>query len=248
MFQCQLKLCGCVKAHVIDFPEFNDPGWLCDLAFLMDIMSHLNNLNVQLQGKDILMPDMVSHITAFEVKLRLWESQLMKSDFMHFKHLHVCSPEDISVHVGIVTQLQEESSASFSDLWGYKYNFKLFTSPFDVYVESAPSEVQMELIDLQCSDELKSRFAAVGHADFWRKHIFLNKCFPGLVDNEMRTVAAFSCTYCCEQLFSRMKLTKSKSRAQLTDGHLNDVLLLSVSSVASDISSVSAQKQHQVSH
>ena len=117
-------------------------------------------------------------------------------------------------------------------------------------VESALSlsEVQMELVDLQCSDELKSHFAAVGHADFWRKHILLTKHFPGLVDNAMRTVAAFSCTYSCEQLFSRMKLTKPKSRAQLTDGHLNDVLLLSVSSVAPDISSVSAQKQHQVSH
>ena len=58
------------------------------------------------------------------------------------------------------------------------------------------------------NDELKSRFAAVGHADFWRKHILLTKRFPGLVDNTMRTVAAFGCTYCCEQLFSRMKLTK----------------------------------------
>ena len=75
-------------------------------------------------------------------------------------------------------------------------------------VESAPSEVQMELVDLQRSDELKSRFDAVGHADFWRKHIHLTKRFPGLVDNAMRTVVAFGCTYCCEQLFSRMKLTK----------------------------------------
>ena len=61
-------------------------------------------------------------------------------------------------------------------------------------VESAPSEVQMELIDLQCSNELKSHFAAVSHADFWRKHILPTKCFPGLVDNVMRTVAAFGCT------------------------------------------------------
>ena len=102
-------------------------------------------------------------------------------------------------------------------------------------VESAPSEVQIELIDLQCSNELKSRFAAVSHAHFWRKHILLTKRFTGLVDNAMRTVAAFGCTYCCEQLSSRMKLTKSKFRAQLTDGHLNDVLLLSVSSVSPDI-------------
>ena len=90
----------------------------------------------------------------------------MKSEFTHFKRLRACSPEDISVHVGIVTQLQEEFSAHFSDLRRYKDDFKLFTSPFDVDVESAPSEVQMELVDLQCSDELKSRFAAVSHADF----------------------------------------------------------------------------------
>ena len=75
-------------------------------------------------------------------------------------------------------------------------------------VESALSEVQIELIDLQCSNELKSYFAAVSHADFWRKHILLTKHFPGLVDNAMRTVAAFGSTYCCEQLFSMMKLTK----------------------------------------
>ena len=58
-------------------------------------------------------------------------------------------------------------------------------------VESAPSEVQMELVDLQCSDELKSRLAAVSHVDFWRKHTLPTKRFPGLVDNAMRTVAAF---------------------------------------------------------
>ena len=45
-----------------DFPEFNDPGWLCDLAFLTDITPHLNDLNVQLQGKDILVPDMADEV------------------------------------------------------------------------------------------------------------------------------------------------------------------------------------------
>ena len=139
----------------------------------------------------------------------------------------------------------EEFSVYFSDLWRYKDDFKLFTLPFDVDVESALSGVQIKLVDLQCSNELKSHFAAVSHAGFWRKHILLTKHFPGLVDNVMRTVAVFGCsTYCCEQLFSRMKLTKSKSRAQLTDGHLNDMLLLSVSSVAPDISSLSSIKFH----
>ena len=147
----------------------------------------------------------------------------------------LCASGKSSVHVSLTFgDIRTISSSSLS--------------PFDVDVESAPSEVQIELIDLQCSNELKSHFAAVGHTDFWRKHILLTKHFPGLVDNVMRTVAAFGSSYCCEQLFSRMKLTKSKSRVQLTDGHLNDILLLSVSSVIPDISSVSVQKQHQVSH
>ena len=98
------------------------------------------------------------------------------------------------MHVGIVTQLWEKFNARFSDLRGYKDDFKLFISPFHVDVESAPSEVQMELVDLQCSDELKSHFAAVGHAHFWRKHILPTKRFPGLMDNVMRTVAAFGYT------------------------------------------------------
>ena len=51
----------------------------------------------------------------------------MKLDLTHFKRLRACSPEDVSVHVGIVTQLREEFSARFSDLRGYKDDFKLFT-------------------------------------------------------------------------------------------------------------------------
>ena len=70
-----------------NFPEFSDPNWLLGLAFLADLTSHLNDLNVRLQGKDLLIPDMISSISAFEVKLRLWESQLREGDFTHFQSL-----------------------------------------------------------------------------------------------------------------------------------------------------------------
>ena len=35
-----------------EFPELSYSGWLCDLAFAVDIFSHMNELNVKLQGKD----------------------------------------------------------------------------------------------------------------------------------------------------------------------------------------------------
>ena len=33
------------------FPQFKDKEWMCDFAFLVDITQHLNDLNMELQGK-----------------------------------------------------------------------------------------------------------------------------------------------------------------------------------------------------
>ena len=58
----------------------------------------------------------------------------------------------------------------------------------------------------------------------------------------------FGSTYCCEQLFSKMKYIKSRIRSQLSDCHLNDILLLSISSIDLDIESLFHGKQYQPSH
>ena len=54
--------------------------------------------------------------------------------------------------------------------------------------------------------------------------------------------------YVCEQLFSSMKVTKSKLRTQLNHGHLQDILLLVTSNLTSDLHKLSSQKQHKISH
>ena len=46
---------------------FFNPQWFAGLALFTDITTHLNDLNVKLQGKNILVTDMYSHITTFEV-------------------------------------------------------------------------------------------------------------------------------------------------------------------------------------
>ena len=47
-----------LKQHkIIDqFPKLSDDNWLIQLAFVVDITFHLNNLNLHLQGKDTLLP------------------------------------------------------------------------------------------------------------------------------------------------------------------------------------------------
>ncbi|XP_026331068.1 general transcription factor II-I repeat domain-containing protein 2-like, partial [Hyposmocoma kahamanoa] len=57
--------------------ELSDPKWICDLAFLVDLTGYLNDLNLKLQKQGQLVNDLYSHLKAFQVKLRLWESQML---------------------------------------------------------------------------------------------------------------------------------------------------------------------------
>jgi hypothetical protein len=65
----------------------DDEGWITDIAFLVDVTGHLNNLNKELHGKDKLITDMYNNIKAFRVKLRLWENHLKLRNLVHFPHL-----------------------------------------------------------------------------------------------------------------------------------------------------------------
>ncbi|XP_076062391.1 general transcription factor II-I repeat domain-containing protein 2-like [Oratosquilla oratoria] len=113
--------------------QFSDPQWLARLALLTDITAHLNALNMMLQAKDILVIDMYAHITAFEVKLLLWEAQLASGQFVHFPRLAACAPDDVDLDTcaNVVTSLREEFASRFAGVRVLAANFKLFTAPFD---------------------------------------------------------------------------------------------------------------------
>ena len=50
--------------------EMEDESWLCDLAFLIDITTRLNQLNTRLQQKAQYASEMYGHIKGFTNKLR----------------------------------------------------------------------------------------------------------------------------------------------------------------------------------
>ena len=76
--------------------QFFDPRWLARLALLTDITTHLNSLNVKLQGKDIIVTDMHAYITAFDVgKPGIVEAHLANGQLEHFPRLAACVPDDV---------------------------------------------------------------------------------------------------------------------------------------------------------
>ena len=86
---------------------------------------------MKLQGKDILVTDMHAHITTFEVKLRLSESQLADGQLEHFPRLAACVPDDVEPDtcVSVVAFLMEKFACRFAGVRPMVADFKRFTAP-----------------------------------------------------------------------------------------------------------------------
>ena len=67
--------------------EMEDESWLCDLAFLVDITTRMNELNTKLQRKAQYASEMYGHIKGFMNKLRLWHAHIKNADLSHFPTL-----------------------------------------------------------------------------------------------------------------------------------------------------------------
>ena len=182
-------------------PEFADPTWMCDFAFLVDVTAHLNQLNVQLQGREHLINDeLFQFVSAFEMKLRLWETQLRNANYVHFPTLTENEPASPDTYVAFVELLRREFADRFTDIRAHSGQLMLFSNPFQVEADGAPEAVQMELIELQCSAALKATFKEVPLVEFYRMHLPTEQ-FPALIKHATIIASLFGSTYVCEQLF-----------------------------------------------
>ncbi|KAK5645146.1 hypothetical protein RI129_006446 [Pyrocoelia pectoralis] len=51
-----------------DYPQLTDQSWLADLGFLTDITIKLNELNLEMQGKNRHVAKMVGSVNTFKAK------------------------------------------------------------------------------------------------------------------------------------------------------------------------------------
>ena len=96
-------------------PELDDENWLTDLAFLVDLTAHLNELNMRLQGENQLINTMFQTITTFEMKLKLWQSQIKANNFMHFDTLAKHVPVNNKKYAALLFDLIQEFENRFQD-------------------------------------------------------------------------------------------------------------------------------------
>ena len=225
-FALRNEIASFMKMKNMAVPLLADATFQCNLAFLSDITHHLNKLNLKLQGKKQIITQMYDHVKLFKVKLRLWIKQLGKGNLAHFstlKSLRKVEAECLKEYTNLLSNLLQQFDVRFADFEVLEPQFRLFSMPFAVKIDTVAEELQMELVELQCDTVLKQKYAEVEIPEFYT---FLSReRFPKLLSAAARIIAMFGSTYVCEQFFSSMKVNKTVLRSRLTDEHLQATLI-----------------------
>ena len=251
VFELSNEICQFMDSKGKDSTVLRDEKWKCELAFLADITAHLNALNLQLQGRDRMITDMYDAVKAFQVKLILWETQMHQCNLPHFPCCQVMLNQVGTTvfpnthFADKLSALRTEFARRFGDFEEQKKNFELFCNPFAVDVETAPVQIQMELIELQCNGTLKTKYDTAGPTEFIHS---IPAAMSQLRLHAARTLCMFGSTYLCEKLFSVMKTNKTAHRSRLTDEHLQSILRVSTTrDLTPNINQLVAKKRCQTS-
>ena len=114
----------------------------------------MNDLNLKLQGKENLVCDLYRIVNGFLRKLVLFESQFEVRNLSYFpclKELYTASAEEAKFSKKIISDLKQNFSERFSDLDKIEDDVLLFQNPFRCNPSDMPSDLQLELIDLQAN-------------------------------------------------------------------------------------------------
>ncbi|XP_029443929.1 uncharacterized protein LOC115083936 isoform X2 [Rhinatrema bivittatum] len=221
-----------------EFPELKDSSWVCDLAFGVDIMAHLNEFNMKLRGKNLFVHELYPRVKAFQVMLLCFARELKSNVLVHFATLQglEVSPEQAGKYSQILSEFHVAFSHQFADFEGIESTLELVSCPLLFDYERAPEELQLELIDLQCDSTLKKKYNAENLGAFYAS-LSATK-FPNICREAQKTLVFFGSTYVCEQTFSVLKCNRAHSRSHLSDHHLSPVMRISTTNLTPDFDAI----------
>ncbi|XP_071056563.1 zinc finger BED domain-containing protein 5-like [Onthophagus taurus] len=201
----------------------HDSTWLSKLAYLADIFSILNGLNLSLQGKDISLFYVQDKVNATIEKLKLWKTRVNNGELDSFPSLHefvIKSSDKIDTDVlKCLTEhldgLQEGLKNYFPDL---TTNFKWIRQPFNIDSSAMPDNLsnveQEQLLELPANEFLKNKHKECSLASFWLQ---MQQLYPNLTEKVLKHVLPFPTSYLCEVAFSALVDIKSKKRNRILD-------------------------------
>uniref|UniRef100_A0A671YYZ8 Uncharacterized protein n=1 Tax=Sparus aurata TaxID=8175 RepID=A0A671YYZ8_SPAAU len=192
------------------YDRMHDFQWLAKLAYLADVFSALNTLNVALQGKTVTIFNVQDKIKATRMKMELWCGRLDRGEFdkdvgrstvASFKqHL-----QDLHSQLGIYFPELDTSFEWIRNPFGDKTHIEQVSSKL------SPREVD-SLVDIASDGTLRTTFREKGLTDFW---LHIQPEHPELADSALKLLMPFPTTYNCEVGFSSLVGLKTKQRNRI---------------------------------
>uniref|UniRef100_A0AAR2LE77 DUF4371 domain-containing protein n=1 Tax=Pygocentrus nattereri TaxID=42514 RepID=A0AAR2LE77_PYGNA len=248
------------KAH--SFLKFlNDSKEMAFVHFLCDITSHLNQLNLQLQGKNHTIADMYEAVEAFRLKLDLFQRDIQGRK-LHFpqlqQHCEKNKMQEDAVMQAFLGRLIENFKVRFESFNLSSEILLFLRQPFSVSADGQwtaeakrllPSldeaSLQMEILEISKSDLLKEQHKDVSVTEFW---INMIPQFSQARQIAMLLLTAFPSTYICESSFSSMNIIKSQDRNKLSSAHLEQCLRIATTEHHPNFRSLVSTRRCHFSH
>lgn len=227
--------------------KFSDEEFLMKLAYLSDIFGKLNELNLQLQGRDKHLPHLADKICGFTRKLEMWGRRLDQGNTDFFENLSEFAETSELDTTTVIPCLKEH----ISSLRGYfqtyfPNNSAQYDWVRDPFSAAAPADFSSaeedQFIDMTSDSTLRLRFTTQTLSEFWlgveREHPLIGQKAVGIL-------LPFATSYLCEIGFSAVASLKTKYRSRLNVEH---ELRVAVSSLQPRFQKMCSGKQAHCSH
>uniref|UniRef100_A0A673YA89 Uncharacterized protein n=1 Tax=Salmo trutta TaxID=8032 RepID=A0A673YA89_SALTR len=203
------------QEHKYDITEtFSDENFLAKLAYLSDIFGKLNELNLQLQGKDKHLPQVTDKISSFTA---MWGRRLDEGNTDSLENLHEFVDTTDYDATSVIPYIKEH----ISSLMGFfkKYfpenssQYDWVRDPFNAPAPTGFSSAEEDqFIDMTSDSTFRLRFTSQTMSEFW---LSVERQYPLLGQRAMGILLPFATSYLCETGFSAVAALKTKYRSQL---------------------------------
>uniref|UniRef100_G3NPE4 DUF4371 domain-containing protein n=1 Tax=Gasterosteus aculeatus TaxID=69293 RepID=G3NPE4_GASAC len=187
-----------------------------NVAFLVDITAHLNELNLRLQGEDNSICELMTTVRSFQKKLELFKEDLQGDCTLTSSAGTGTGTERFD----FIDKLIVNFSNRF-DSFSFGQQLTMFIqNPFIItdvrgFSEEVTQHLKwMQLVDLQADVSLREQFLRTDPSTFWLQTV-PETAFPGLRKVAIYILTMFGSTYNCEAAISTMNIIKNKYRSRL---------------------------------
>ena len=200
-----------------------------DIAYLTEMFSKFNEVNLQLQGDETSLIKAKSALSAFFSKLQLYCRNLGRREFRQFPCLSDLEKkmgvkdDDITVYCAHLAELHRDMSIRFNDLFSLEIPGWVI-DPFTEPSTEVPTHLEEELVNLQNDEDLKPKFKTSYQA-FWIQTA-IPKCYPTLWKDIKLFFIAFLTSYLVDRGFSTVSRLLTKQRNKLNITERGDLRLL----------------------